>query len=178
MIKQAISIPKLIEITLKLNEQIKELAKEFFKYRNFLYLGRGINHPIAFEGALKLKEISYIHAEGYAAGEMKHGPIALIDEDMPVVLIAPGDGIAYKKILGNLQEVRARRGKVIFLTSDPCTQELKGIVDRVIEIPGSSYLLSPIVSIIPLQLLAYHIATYKGTDIDQPRNLAKVVTVE
>jgi glucosamine--fructose-6-phosphate aminotransferase (isomerizing) len=97
---------------------------------------------------------------------------------MPVVLIAPGDGIAYKKILGNLQEVRARRGRVIFLTSDPCTQELKGIVDRVIEIPGSSYLLSPIISIIPLQLLAYHIATYKGTDIDQPRNLAKVVTVE
>ncbi len=178
MIKQAISIPQLLEITLKLNEQIKELAKEFFKYRNFLYLGRGINHPIAFEGALKLKEISYIHAEGYAAGEMKHGPIALIDEDMPVVLIAPGDGIAYKKILGNLQEVRARRGKVIFLTSDPCAQELKGIVDRVIEVPGSSYLLSPIVSIIPLQLLAYHIATYKGTDIDQPRNLAKVVTVE
>jgi glucosamine--fructose-6-phosphate aminotransferase (isomerizing) len=178
MIKEAISLPQLIEVTLKLDGHIKELAKEFFKYRNFLYLGRGINHPIAFEGALKLKEISYIHAEGYAAGEMKHGPIALIDEDMPVVLIAPGDGITYKKILGNLQEVRARRGKVIFLTSDPGAQELQGIVDKVIEVPDSSYLLSPIISIIPLQLLAYHIATYKGTDVDQPRNLAKVVTVE
>lgn len=178
MIKDALTIPKLIQVVLKLDNQIKELAKEFFTYRNFLYLGRGINYPIAFEGALKLKEISYIHAEGYAAGEMKHGPIALIDEDMPIVLIAPGDGVAYKKILGNLQEVRARKGKVIFLTSDPDAPEIKGNVDKIIEVPDCSYMLSPIISIIPLQLLAYHIATYKGTDVDQPRNLAKVVTVE
>lgn len=178
LIKDAISIPQLIDIALKKDNEIKALAKEFFTYNNFLYLGRGINHPIAFEGALKLKEISYIHAEGYAAGEMKHGPIALIDENMPVVLIAPGDGIAYKKILGNLQEVRARKGKVIFLTSDPGAQEIKGNVDKVVEVPDCPYLLSPIISIIPLQLLAYHIATYKGTDVDQPRNLAKVVTVE
>lgn len=178
MIKDAITIPQLIQIVLKLDNKIKELAKEFFTYRNFLYLGRGINYPIAFEGALKLKEISYIHAEGYAAGEMKHGPIALIDEDMPIVLIAPGDGVAYKKILGNLQEVRARKGKVIFLTSDPDAPEIKGNVDKIIEVPDCSYLLSPIISIVPLQLLAYHIATYKGTDVDQPRNLAKVVTVE
>jgi glucosamine--fructose-6-phosphate aminotransferase (isomerizing) len=178
MIRDALSVPQLIQIALKLDDKIKELAKEFFRYRNFLYLGRGINHPIAFEGALKLKEISYIHAEGYAAGEMKHGPIALIDEDMPVVLIAPGDGVSYKKILGNLQEVRARKGKVIFLTSDPGAPEIQGNIDKMIEVPECPYMLSPIISIIPLQLLAYHIATYKGTDVDQPRNLAKVVTVE
>lgn len=178
MIKDALSVPQLIQVVLKLDSQIKELAKEFFTYRNFLYLGRGINYPIAFEGALKLKEISYIHAEGYAAGEMKHGPIALIDEDMPIVLIAPGDGVAYKKILGNLQEVRARKGKVIFLTSDPDAPEIQGNVDKLIEVPDCPYMISPIVSIVPLQLLAYHIATYKGTDVDQPRNLAKVVTVE
>jgi glucosamine--fructose-6-phosphate aminotransferase (isomerizing) len=178
MIKDALTIPQLIQLVLKLDSQIKELAKEFFTYRNFLYLGRGINYPIAFEGALKLKEISYIHAEGYAAGEMKHGPIALIDEDMPIVLIAPGDGVAYKKILGNLQEVRARKGKVIFLTSDPLAPEIQGNVDKLIEVPDCPYMISPIVSIVPLQLLAYHIATYKGTDVDQPRNLAKVVTVE
>lgn len=178
LIHDVIKIPVLIQETLKLDKDMKELAKEYFQYRNFLYLGRGINHPIAFEGALKLKEISYIHAEGYAAGEMKHGPIALIDEEMPVVLIAPRDGITHKKILGNLQEVRARKGKVIFLTSDIVTQELQGKVDNVIEIPECGYLLSPILSIVPLQLLAYYIATYKGTDVDQPRNLAKVVTVE
>ena len=178
LIRDVIKIPHLLQITLKLDKEIKELAKEYFKYRNFLYLGRGINHPIAFEGALKLKEISYIHAEGYAAGEMKHGPIALIDEEMPVVLIAPRDGVTYKKILGNLQEVRARRGKVIFLTSDIVTEELQGNVDNVIEIPECGYLLSPVLSVVPLQLLAYYIATFKGTDVDQPRNLAKVVTVE
>jgi glucosamine--fructose-6-phosphate aminotransferase (isomerizing) len=178
LIRDAIKVPQLIQVTLKLDEEINELAKEYFQYRNFLYLGRGINHPVAFEGALKLKEVSYIHAEGYAAGEMKHGPIALIDEEMPVVLIAPNDGITYKKLLGNLQEVRARRGKVIFLTSDVVTTELRDNVDRVIEIPACNYLLSPIISVIPLQLLAYHIATLKGTDVDQPRNLAKVVTVE
>lgn len=178
LLKDAIRIPQLIQMTLGLDDDMKELAKDFFQYRNFLYLGRGISHPVAYEGALKLKEVSYIHAEGYAAGEMKHGPIALIDEDMPVILIAPNDGITYKKILGNLQEVRARRGKVIFLTSDTSADELRGNVDRLIEFPESNYLLSPIISVIPLQLLAYHIAVLKGTDVDQPRNLAKVVTVE
>ncbi len=178
LIRDAIRLPQLIQVTLRLDDEIRDLAKEFFHYRNFLYLGRGINYPVAFEGALKLKEVSYIHAEGYAAGEMKHGPIALIDDEMPVVLIAPNDGITYKKLLGNLQEVRARRGKVIFLTSDTPPEELRGSVDRIIEIPVSNYLLSPVLSVVPLQLLAYHIAVLKGTDVDQPRNLAKVVTVE
>ena len=178
LIRDAIRLPQLMQMTLRLDDEIKDLAKEFFHYRNFLYLGRGISYPVAFEGALKLKEVSYIHAEGYAAGEMKHGPIALIDDEMPVVLIAPNDGITYRKILGNLQEVRARRGKIIFLTSDTTPEELRGSVDRVIEIPACNYLLSPLISVIPLQLLAYHIAVLKGTDVDQPRNLAKVVTVE
>lgn len=178
LLRDAIRIPQLIQITLGLDAAVKELAQDFFQYRNFLYLGRGISHPVAYEGALKLKEVSYIHAEGYAAGEMKHGPIALIDEDMPVVLIAPNDGITFKKILGNLQEIRARRGKVIFVTSSGAAEELRDAADRVIIIPESSNLLSPIVSVIPLQLLAYHIANFKGTDVDQPRNLAKVVTVE
>ncbi len=178
LIRDAIRIPQIIQLTLRLDDEMGELAKEFFQYRNFLYLGRGINYPVAFEGALKLKEVSYIHAEGYAAGEMKHGPIALIDEEMPVVLIAPKDGITYRKILGNLQEVRARRGKVIFLTSEMMADEVRGNVDRLIEVPVCNYLLSPIITVIPLQLLAYHIATLKGTDVDQPRNLAKVVTVE
>jgi glucosamine--fructose-6-phosphate aminotransferase (isomerizing) len=178
LLRDAIRIPQLIQITLGLDDAVKELAQDFFHYRNFLYLGRGISHPVAYEGALKLKEVSYIHAEGYAAGEMKHGPIALIDEEMPVVLIAPNDGITFKKILGNLQEIRARRGKVIFITSSSAAEELGGSADRVVIIPESSNLLSPIISVIPLQLLAYHIANFKGTDVDQPRNLAKVVTVE
>lgn len=178
LIQDVLRLPKLVQRALKLDKQVKNLAKEFFQYENFLYLARGINYPIAFEGALKLKEVSYIHAEGYPAGEMKHGPIALVDEAMPVVLIAPRDAITYKKVLGNLQEVRARKGKIIFMTSDVVDKGLAENVDRLIELPDCSYILSPIVSIIPLQLLAYHIATYKGTDVDQPRNLAKVVTVE
>jgi len=141
-------------------------------------LGRGINYPIALEGALKLKEVSYIHAEGYAAGEMKHGPIALIDETMPVVIVAPRDGIVYKKILSNLQEIRARRGKVILITSVEGAHELNDQIDRLIKIPDCAYMLSPIIAVVPLQLFAYYIAVYKGTDVDQPRNLAKVVTVE
>jgi glucosamine--fructose-6-phosphate aminotransferase (isomerizing) len=141
-------------------------------------LGRGPNYPIALEGALKLKEITYIHAEGFAAGEMKHGPIALVDENVPVVFIAPRYGIFYKKILGNLEEIRARKGKVIFLTNGEGGEEIYKHVDRIITIPDCSTYISPIISVIPLQLLAYYIATYKGTDIDQPRNLAKVVTVE
>ena len=178
LIREAIRIPQLIQATLKLDENIKELAEEFSHYNNFLYLGRGINYPIALEGALKLKEVSYIHAEGCAAGEMKHGPIALIDENMPVILIAPNDGVTYRKILGNLHEIKARKGKVIFLTSSAGVSELKGSADQIIEIPASHCLLSPIISVIPLQLLAYHIGMLRGIDVDQPRNLAKVVTVE
>src|SRR3970040_311078 len=177
-IRDAFRMPQLLEMDLKLDEEIKELAMEFYHYRNFLYLGRGINYPIALEGALKLKEVSYIHAEGYAAGEMKHGPIALVDESMPVVIVAPRDGIVYKKILSNLQEIRARRGKVILITSGEEAHELNGQIDRLIKIPDCAYMLSPIIAVVPLQLFAYYIAVYKGTDVDQPRNLAKVVTVE
>ncbi|HWW82674.1 MAG TPA: SIS domain-containing protein, partial [Vicinamibacterales bacterium] len=147
---------------------------------DFLYLGRGINYPIALEGALKLKEISYIHAEGYPAGEMKHGPIALIDEQMPVVTIAPEDHV-FEKMIGNMQEVRARGGAVIALTTRGETK-LDQILDRsrdfVLEVPRAPELLMPIVMVVPLQLLAYDIAVRRGCDVDQPRNLAKSVTVE
>ncbi|MGQ0793434.1 MAG: glutamine--fructose-6-phosphate transaminase (isomerizing) [Deltaproteobacteria bacterium] len=178
LIRDGQNLYQTIQAALKTDAEIHEVAREYHGYRNFLYLGRGISHPIALEGALKLKEISYIHAEAYAAGEMKHGPIALIDENMPVVVIAPQDEISYKKILGNLEEIKARRAKVIFITSEDDAEELRGRTDKIIRIPRCNYFLSPIVSIIPLQLLAYHIATFKGTDVDQPRNLAKVVTVE
>ena len=143
---------------------------------DFLYLGRGINYPIALEGALKLKEISYIHAEGYPAGEMKHGPIALITEEMPVVILAPQDKV-YEKILGNIQEVKARDGIVIAVCSEGDT-ELPGKVDHALVVPRTSHLLTPVLLAIPMQLLAYHMAVRKGCDVDQPRNLAKSVTVE
>jgi len=178
LVKEVLNTPRLLGKTLKIENEIKELARNLYDYGNFLFLGRGPNYPIALEGALKLKEISYIHAEGYAAGEMKHGPIALVDENMPVIFIAPRNGITYKKILGNLQEIRARRGKIIFLTSGDVSEELERHVDKVIRIPECSVIMSPLIAVVPLQLLAYYIATYKGTDIDQPRNLAKVVTVE
>jgi len=178
LIKDAISLPQLIEITFKLDNQIKEIARRFYNYNNFLYLGRGLDYPVALEGALKLKEISYVHAEGFAAGEMKHGPIALVDENMPVVVIATTDGVIYQKILSNLQEIRARRGKVLLFTTDGDNGDLRDQVDELISIPRCNSFMSPIISVVPLQLLAYYIATYKGTDIDQPRNLAKVVTVE
>jgi glucosamine--fructose-6-phosphate aminotransferase (isomerizing) len=178
LIKDAISLPQLIEITFKLDNQIKEIARRFYNYNNFLYLGRGLDYPVALEGALKLKEISYVHAEGFAAGEMKHGPIALVDENMPVVVIATTDGVIYQKILSNLQEIRARRGKVLLLTTEGDNGDLCDQVDELISIPRCNSFMSPIISVVPLQLLAYYIATYKGTDIDQPRNLAKVVTVE
>jgi glucosamine--fructose-6-phosphate aminotransferase (isomerizing) len=171
-----IEIPSKIEQILKLNEGIERLAKEFKDSRNFLYLGRGYNFPVALEGALKLKEISYIHAEGYPAAEMKHGPIALIDEDMPVVFIAPKDS-TYEKILSNIQEVRARGGKIIAVT-DSEDGEIDELVDFTIKIPRTIEMLTPILTSIPLQLLAYHIAVKKGLDVDQPRNLAKSVTVE
>jgi glucosamine--fructose-6-phosphate aminotransferase (isomerizing) len=170
-------LPQAVDEVIRRQEQhMDELARKYQKAQNFLYLGRGINYPIALEGALKLKEISYIHAEGYPAGEMKHGPIALIDENLPVVAIATGDQLS-EKTKSNMQEVKARDGIVIALTDrDP--EELGGVADEVIEVPSVSPLLQPIVNVVPLQLLAYFIGVRRGADVDQPRNLAKSVTVE
>jgi glutamine---fructose-6-phosphate transaminase (isomerizing) len=169
-------LPQAISEALALEPQMDELARRYFRAENFLYLGRGINYPIALEGALKLKEISYIHAEGYPAGEMKHGPIALIDEDMPVVALATGDEV-YDKVKSNVQQVKARDGRVIALVDrDP--EELAGLAEDVIRVPAVSPLLQPIVNVVPLQLLAYFIGVRRGADVDQPRNLAKSVTVE
>jgi glucosamine--fructose-6-phosphate aminotransferase (isomerizing) len=170
------TIPAKVEQTLKLNEQIQHIAAEFKDATNFLYLGRGYNFPVALEGALKLKEISYIHAEGYPAAEMKHGPIALIDKDMPVVFIATKDS-SYEKIVSNIQEVRARKGRVISIVTEGDTQIPK-MSEFVIEVPAVHEALMPMVSVIPLQLLSYHIAVMRGCNVDQPRNLAKSVTVE
>lgn len=178
LIKDAVAISKIMHETLELDEEIKEVSRDFYKYKDFIFMGRGVNYPIALEGALKLKEISYIHAEGYAAGEMKHGPIALIDENMPVVFIAPDDEVYYKKLLGNFHEIKARGGKIIFITSSSETLGILDKNDRKISIPGCPNLLSPLITAIPVQFIAYHIANLIGTDIDQPRNLAKVVTVE
>ena len=164
----------------KLAPEIEEVAARFHTRTDFLYLGRGINYPIALEGALKLKEISYIHAEGYPAGEMKHGPIALIDEQMPVVTIAPHDHV-FEKMIGNMQEVKARGGSVIALTHARRRQaavDSRPANDFVLELPRAPELLTPIVMVVPLQLLAYDIAVRRGCDVDQPRNLAKSVTVE
>jgi len=175
-----LQLPQLLEQTLKLAPEVAEIASRFHNRSDFLYLGRGINYPIALEGALKLKEISYIHAEGYPAGEMKHGPIALIDEQMPVVTIAPHDDV-YEKMMGNMQEVKARGGSVIALTTRG-DNKLRSILDAskdvVLELPRSPELLTPIVMSLPMQLLAYDIAVRRGCDVDQPRNLAKSVTVE
>ena len=168
--------PNKIERALKLNDQIKDIANIFKKATNFLYLGRGYNFPVALEGALKLKEISYIHAEGYPAAEMKHGPIALIDENMPVVIIATRDS-SYDKIISNIQEVKTRKGVVIAIVTQGDVLIPK-IADHVIEVPETHEFLMPLVSVIPLQLLSYHIAVMRGVNVDQPRNLAKSVTVE
>ncbi len=176
LIQELVRLPKKIERALEGATKIEALAKRYSHYRDFIYLGRGLNHPIALEGALKLKEISYIHAEGYAAGEMKHGPIALIDENMPVVVLAPKD-LSYPKMLGNMEEVRARGGRIISVVNEG-DDEASGRADDVIMVPEASAHLTPILLSIPLQLLAYHIAVLKGTDVDQPRNLAKSVTVE
>jgi glutamine---fructose-6-phosphate transaminase (isomerizing) len=173
-------LPKQLEQALKLSGVIEEVAARFFNRADFLYLGRGINYPIALEGALKLKEISYIHAEGYPAGEMKHGPIALIDSNMPVVTIAPNDHV-FEKMLGNIQEVKARGGSVIAITTeghDTLKSILDPAIDAQISVPCVAEMLSPIAMVLPLQLLAYHIAVRRGCDVDQPRNLAKSVTVE
>ena len=170
------SIPKKVEKCLELNEQIKEIAALYKDAKNFLYLGRGYNFPVALEGALKLKEISYIHAEGYPAAEMKHGPIALIDEEMPVVFIATRDS-SYDKVVSNIQEVKARKGKVIAVVTEG-DAIIPQMAEHVIEVPATHEALMPMVSVIPLQLLSYHIAVMRGCNVDQPRNLAKSVTVE
>jgi glucosamine--fructose-6-phosphate aminotransferase (isomerizing) len=177
MLQPALAIPAQIkEVLEKRERQIERVARKYGKARDFLYLGRGINYPVALEGALKLKEISYIHAEGYSAGEMKHGPIALIDDEMPVVVIIPFDSV-YEKTLSNLREVESRNGRIIAVTDRP-TPELAEVAWEIIEIPTTHRLLMPVLTTVPLQLLAYHIAVYRGTDVDQPRNLAKSVTVE
>ncbi|TAE73972.1 MAG: glutamine--fructose-6-phosphate transaminase (isomerizing) [Bacteroidetes bacterium] len=169
-------IPQKIQKALEVSDKIEKIASKFKDATNFLYLGRGNNFPVALEGALKLKEISYIHAEGYPAAEMKHGPIALIDKEMPVVFIAPQDGI-YEKIVSNIQEVKARAGKVIAIVTEG-EKNIKEMADYTIEIPATHQMLTPLLSVIPLQLLSYYIAIMRGCDVDKPRNLAKSVTVE
>lgn len=176
IVKGLQEIPAKIEEVLKLNDRIADLSRTFTYARNFLYLGRGFSYPVALEGALKLKEISYIHAEGYPAAEMKHGPIALIDSDMPVVVIATHNEL-YEKVLSNIQEIKARNGRVIALVSKG-DDTISKIADEVIELPDTLECLEPLIATIPLQLLAYHVAVCKGKDVDQPRNLAKSVTVE
>ncbi len=176
VVKELHAIPDKMTEVLKLNNRIADLSRTFTYARNFLYLGRGYSYPIALEGALKLKEISYIHAEGYPAAEMKHGPIALIDSDMPVVVIATHNAM-YEKVLSNIQEVKARKGKLIAIVSEG-DETISRIADEVLEVPDTIECLEPLLTIIPLQLLAYHIAVCKGKDVDQPRNLAKSVTVE
>ncbi|HEY8516682.1 MAG TPA: glutamine--fructose-6-phosphate transaminase (isomerizing) [Candidatus Binatia bacterium] len=176
LVSDLVNLPSLVQETLSREKQIEKIAKKYGHAKDFLYLGRGINYPIALEGALKLKEISYIHAEGYPAGEMKHGPIALIDEQLPVVVLLPKDPM-YPKTLSNLKEVEARGGRIIAITDAP-SPELEEIAWEVVTIPQVNHLLAPILLVIPLQLLAYFIAVYRGSDVDQPRNLAKSVTVE
>jgi glucosamine--fructose-6-phosphate aminotransferase (isomerizing) len=176
MIKDLVKLPRQVEKILEEDSTIRAIAHQYMNYRDFLYLGRGINYPIALEGALKLKEISYIHAEGYPAGEMKHGPIALIDEQMPVVVLV-SKGITFDKIMSNVEEVKARGGKIIAVTPK-ISKEIESKADTIIKIPENNSFLMPILFTLPLQLLAYHIAELKGTDVDQPRNLAKSVTVE
>lgn len=169
-------LPEQVEEVLKLNDTLRELAEAYADSRNFLYLGRGYQFPVALEGALKLKEVSYIHAEGYPAAEMKHGPIALIDQDMPVVVLAPRDAV-YAKVVSNIEEVSARNGRIIAVVSGDAP-ELEGKVDHIIRVPQTHPALMAILTTIPLQLLAYHAALLRGSDVDQPRNLAKSVTVE
>ena len=176
LIEELIKVPHLMEEMLKSSQQVAQIARKYLHVRDFLYLGRGINYPLALEGALKLKEISYVHAEGYPAGEMKHGPIALIDREMPVVVLATKNGV-YEKVISNIEEVKAREGKIIALAS-PSDQKIAQKVDDIISIPETHPSLTPILLAIPLQLLAYYMADFKGLDVDQPRNLAKSVTVE
>jgi glucosamine--fructose-6-phosphate aminotransferase (isomerizing) len=176
IVKELGTIPDKMKKLLEQNEMIAQFAKTFTYAQNFIYLGRGYNFPVALEGALKLKEISYIHAEGYPAAEMKHGPIALISQEMPVVVIAPSSGM-YEKVVSNIQEIKARKGKIIAIVTEG-DEVVKNLSDYCIEIPDTEECLAPLLATLPLQLMAYHIAVVKGCDVDQPRNLAKSVTVE
>ncbi|GAJ14441.1 unnamed protein product, partial [marine sediment metagenome] len=176
LVSELISVPEKIEKILKQNDKFKTIAGLYKDATNFIYLGRGYLFPVALEGALKLKEISYIHAEGYPAAEMKHGPIALIDENMPVVVIATRDN-SYDKIVTNIQEVKARKGIVIAVVSEGDTV-IKDLADHILEVPETNVILAPLLTVVPLQLLSYHIAVLRGCNVDQPRNLAKSVTVE
>ena len=169
-------LPYLMGEITKASDEYEGLAHEFSRCKDFLYLGRGLQYPVALEGALKLKEVSYIHAEGYPAGEMKHGPIALIDSDMPVVALAPQDDM-YEKMMSNIEQVKAREGTVIAIGTEG-DKQLAEKADHVLYVPQSSPFLTPILTIMPLQFFAYHIAVRRGCDVDQPRNLAKTVTVE
>jgi glucosamine--fructose-6-phosphate aminotransferase (isomerizing) len=176
LLSQLRNVPSAVDVVLALDRAIESLAAQLFQRRHALYLGRGTMHPVAMEGALKLKEISYIHAEAYAAGELKHGPLALVDQDMPVIALAPYNELT-EKLLSNIEEVRARRGK-LYIFADPTTG-LAGSPDfEVTVMPSVETFTAPIIYTIPLQLLAYHVALLRGTDVDQPRNLAKSVTVE
>jgi glucosamine--fructose-6-phosphate aminotransferase (isomerizing) len=176
-VRALIEVPRLMAAALTLEPQIEKLAQNLAKARDVLYLGRGTSFPIALEGALKLKEISYIHAEGYAAGELKHGPIALIDETMPVIVIAPHDRV-FEKTVSNMQEVAARGGRIILVTDPQGAREATVDSIETLSLPDMASTVTPLVYAIPVQLIAYHTATAIGTDVDQPRNLAKSVTVE
>jgi glucosamine--fructose-6-phosphate aminotransferase (isomerizing) len=176
LLSDLLMLPGKVEEALGTDENIKDVAKEFFRAKDFLYLGRGIEYPVALEGALKLKEISYIHAEGYPAGEMKHGPIALIDEELPVVVLAPLDNL-HEKIASNMQEVKSRGGKIIIITND-ADEDMRMISEKCIFVPKTNPYLTTVLMAVPVQLLAYHIGVLRGCDVDQPRNLAKSVTVE
>jgi glutamine---fructose-6-phosphate transaminase (isomerizing) len=177
LVRALIEVPRLMTEALALEPQIEHLARDLAKSRNVLYLGRGTNYPLALEGALKLKEISYIHAEGYAAGELKHGPIALIDEKMPVIVIAPYDRV-FEKTASNMQEVAARGGRIILITDPQGAHEAHMESMSKLTLPAMPATVTPLVYAIPVQLIAYHTAVVMGTDVDQPRNLAKSVTVE
>ncbi|RPI35442.1 MAG: SIS domain-containing protein, partial [Nitrospiraceae bacterium] len=176
LFNELLQLPEKVEKALHCNDAVKRIAKKYHNARDFLYLGRGINYPIALEGALKLKEISYIHAEGYPAGEMKHGPIALIDNNMPVLALAPDDNVL-EKILSNMEEVKSRGGKLIAVAVEGNTK-VNSRTSDIIFMPGTNYYLTPIIFSIPLHLLAYHMAVLRKCNVDQPRNLAKSVTVE
>ncbi|MGH7373967.1 MAG: SIS domain-containing protein, partial [Candidatus Rokuibacteriota bacterium] len=175
-IQGLLELPRLMERTLEMENAVAELAREVSRHKNFLFLGRGINYPLALEGALKLKELSYVHAEGYPAGEMKHGPIALIEDGFPVVALAPRDA-SYDRMMSSLEEVRARDGRVIAIGHEG-DRELAAKADLMLAVPPAGDLLTPMLLSIPMQLLAYHVAVRLGRDVDQPRNLAKSVTVE
>lgn len=176
MIEELSEIPQKMEKVLEQAPMIKDISRMFTYAHNFLYLGRGVNYPVAMEGALKLKEISYIHAEGYPAAEMKHGPIALVDQDMPIVFLATHHQL-YEKIISNMQEVKSRNGRILAVVTEG-DQQVKEIADNVLEVPRTLNALVPLLSVVPLQLLAYYVAVDKGLDVDMPRNLAKSVTVE